>query len=536
MKQFLLLFFILVPPAFAATVLVTDTNGAHANLITGTPNGTQFLRDDFSWAAAVAEANAITNNETRNLTLLGGVNLNQAAVTNANLISGGDETGLELATIDRSENSVPALVLRGGNADSATPGDEAGSIELRPGTGTGDAVDGKFKVFGVSDFNSQEITSLGVPSAATSAARLQDVVNATNGTGGISAGVFTGNGAALTALNADNLASGTVADARIASTLTRDSEWDTIAEIETATGVNIILNTEIDTVSELTGILGDETTFGAAALQAMGTVVTNNMSVPWTNLATVVFSNASAASGIYAVWDGSKLIVTNPTAANLKVTITPNSMSVTSSAAAFMDYASSGSLKVYNDFTCTAGSIFTSAAGQIGWVGRSAMRSSADGRINLTEADLGGFSALQFGGTTAAEMSIFTTNTIGGGLEFKTASGSALTNITAAIINANLGFVSYATNFTANANTAGYTNSATAPGTGGSNTMYVVFTGVTSGSIEFYGRSGALGQTACGVGWWTNSALLGGSFPVGVNCGFVIRTGVGIAYQIIPSQ
>lgn len=61
----------------------------------------------------------------------------------------------------------------------------------------------------------------------------------------------------------DNISSGTVADARIASTITRDTEWDTIAEIETATGVNIILNTEIDTSSELAAILTDET--GAAS-------------------------------------------------------------------------------------------------------------------------------------------------------------------------------------------------------------------------------------------------------------------------------
>jgi hypothetical protein len=50
-----------------------------------------------------------------------------------------------------------------------------------------------------------------------------------------------------TGINGDNITSGTVADTRIASTLTRDSEWDTIAEIEAATGVDILVKTEIDT-------------------------------------------------------------------------------------------------------------------------------------------------------------------------------------------------------------------------------------------------------------------------------------------------
>lgn len=57
-------------------------------------------------------------------------------------------------------------------------------------------------------------------------------------------------------LDGSAIGAGTVADARIASTLTRDTEWDTIAEIETAIGsANIILATEIDTLSELEAIL-----------------------------------------------------------------------------------------------------------------------------------------------------------------------------------------------------------------------------------------------------------------------------------------
>ncbi len=53
--------------------------------------------------------------------------------------------------------------------------------------------------------------------------------------------------------------SASIQDEDLPSSITRDSEWDTISEIETATGVNIIINTEIDTEAELEGLLGDVT-------------------------------------------------------------------------------------------------------------------------------------------------------------------------------------------------------------------------------------------------------------------------------------
>lgn len=54
-------------------------------------------------------------------------------------------------------------------------------------------------------------------------------------------------GAALTGDSATAFfSSGTIEDARLPSTITRDTEWDTIGEIETATGVNILTSTEGD--------------------------------------------------------------------------------------------------------------------------------------------------------------------------------------------------------------------------------------------------------------------------------------------------
>lgn len=50
-------------------------------------------------------------------------------------------------------------------------------------------------------------------------------------------------------LNGTAVTVGTVADARIASTITRDTEWDTIAEIVTATGSDIVTNNRSGTLT-----------------------------------------------------------------------------------------------------------------------------------------------------------------------------------------------------------------------------------------------------------------------------------------------
>ena len=53
--------------------------------------------------------------------------------------------------------------------------------------------------------------------------------------------------------------SSSIQDGDLPSSITRDSEWDTIGKIETVIGENIIISTEIDTEAELEGLLGDVT-------------------------------------------------------------------------------------------------------------------------------------------------------------------------------------------------------------------------------------------------------------------------------------
>jgi len=69
--------------------------------------------------------------------------------------------------------------------------------------------------------------------------------------------------------------SSSIQDGDLPDTMTRDSEWDTIGEIETATGVNIIVDTEIDTSAELASIVTDETGSGALVFGTSPTFTTD---------------------------------------------------------------------------------------------------------------------------------------------------------------------------------------------------------------------------------------------------------------------
>lgn len=81
------------------------------------------------------------------------------------------------------------------------------------------------------------------------------------------------------ALSAAAITTGTLADAVIPSSITRDTEWDTEAEVQTAWGgVNIILATEIDTSAELAAIMGDETGSGLLVFGTSPTITTPTIS------------------------------------------------------------------------------------------------------------------------------------------------------------------------------------------------------------------------------------------------------------------
>ena len=107
-------------------------------------------------------------------------------------------------------------------------------------------------------------------------------------------------GSALTSLNGTNIASGTVADARIAATLTRDTEWDTMAEINAAsTDTDAVLDTDIGaTVQAYDNDLADL----AALTPTKGNILVGN-DTDWILLAAgtndhVLTADSTQASGV----------------------------------------------------------------------------------------------------------------------------------------------------------------------------------------------------------------------------------------------
>lgn len=93
-------------------------------------------------------------------------------------------------------------------------------------------------------------------------------------------GTITGEGSGLTSLNADQLTSGTVADARIASTLARDAEVAAAYQP---------LDADLTTYAGIT-----PTSFGQAALASVGNVLTNG------DTRGVSLSNSLAVAGVYS--------------------------------------------------------------------------------------------------------------------------------------------------------------------------------------------------------------------------------------------
>jgi hypothetical protein len=94
------------------------------------------------------------------------------------------------------------------------------------------------------------------------------------------------------------------------------------------------------------------------------------------------------------------------------------------------------------------------------------------------------------------------------------------------VCGATNGFASWSTNQLAPGYVAGWTNLGTVGGI--TNRMYANVIG-TSGSIVYWGRTGANGVTPCGFPIFTNTvSVVGQVIPVGVNCGIQINSGVGV--------
>jgi hypothetical protein len=187
---------------------------------------------------------ALTNNDTR------AVRLTSSVATPT----------LYAVTLDNTNTSATLITNSG-----VTLTLESGAVKV----GTGN----NFQVGGIQISFWSDLTNY-FPSLTTDA----ELANATNNL----------NGSAVTV--------GTVADARIASTITRDTEWDTIAEIVTATGSDIVTNNRSGTLTIGKLIAnGQMESYGAVSINT-NTWVTNT-TISMINGATAVLS-ANTACGI----------------------------------------------------------------------------------------------------------------------------------------------------------------------------------------------------------------------------------------------
>jgi len=250
-----------------------------------------------------------------------------------------------------------------------------------------------------------------------------------------------------------------------------------------------------------------------------------------------LFTNSTAANSPTMAWNQKILTISNAAAAQLTTIIS-------NSGAAYFTNGSGNYTKILGGAITTSGDAIigqsTSGTGVKMTAGGNLAGNRGGGNVTIIEAQLDGASSARLrsagsstdpsglilydsAGANAAQLSW------GGVARMFSASSMGFTNI-GWFTN---GYVSFATNYFPTVNTAGYTNSGTLPGFGGTNSMQARVT-ATSGTIEFYTRSGLGGQTICGQGVWTNT--LGASalvpFHVGVNQGFVIRSPVGVDIQV----
>lgn len=98
----------------------------------------------------------------------------------------------------------------------------------------------------------------------------------------------------------------------IGSTITRDAEWDSEAEVQTAWGaVNILLETEIDASTELLALMDDETGTGSLVFANTPTLVTPVLGVATATSINKLALTAPATSATLTIADGKTLTSSN---------------------------------------------------------------------------------------------------------------------------------------------------------------------------------------------------------------------------------
>lgn len=233
--------------------------------------------------------------------------INTESVSNFEVNGNLTVTGNTNAVAATYTSNVAALNISTANVTATGAGAFTGNVSAANFTGAG---------LTITSINASNITSGTISNARTTAnsANGASTIVARDSSGNFTANAVTttsisGNGVALTAINASNISSGTVASARIAGSYTGITGVGTLtAGTWNATTIAVANGGTGVTSSTGTGstVLSASPTFTGAPLAPTASVTTDN-----TQIATTAFVRDIIPAGIISMWSGS--IATIPT-------------------------------------------------------------------------------------------------------------------------------------------------------------------------------------------------------------------------------
>lgn len=212
----------------------------------------------------------------------------------------------------------------------------------------------------------------------------------TGGTLDLSALTLTLPASSLSALNADNLTSGTVPDARLASGITRDAEFDTVAE-RTALGIKSTTGGSPEEIEDK-GNLGASTTFNLGSYNAFRGILNADLTPTFSG-----FTSGKLCSGsIYLTQDATGSRAVNwPAAMVSTITINPTANSLTR--VDFLSWDGGTSIFGWSDYsTASTGDFSSNTSSSVdneivlfsGTGGKTGKRATASGIAKITSGVL----------------------------------------------------------------------------------------------------------------------------------------------------